>query len=68
MSEKPIELQPCPFCGGKARAYTNLYARDEYGDTINECVGCRKCGFDIERKTLKACARIWNKRTKPKSP
>lgn len=47
------ELKPCPFCGGKARAYK--YAGEEW-------VGCQICCIRTPMKELEKAIADWNRR------
>ena len=54
MASKPIELKPCPFCGG--RAVRN--------NGHNKYIKCKKCGV-LTRiySRMSDATRAWNKRT-----
>lgn len=54
---KPPELKPCPFCGGKARLFTD---DDKYYSHI---VACENCGARTLREHIEAIAvSYWNRR------
>jgi len=53
------ELKPCPFCGGKAEAMTNM------GDyTYYRCKKCLVRTHDCSCETEPEAREAWNRRTK----
>lgn len=43
------ELKPCPFCGGKAEAYTEDGGWDCRGENVyHSGIVCTKCGVSVE--------------------
>jgi hypothetical protein len=66
-----VKLEPCPFCGGKARIESNRDWHRLYADHDDDCV------FDGEDHALmypaqpgylKEIAEVWNRRATPPSP
>jgi len=58
MITNPVELLPCPFCGGTAQA-DNLYDNEHFG------ISCTQCGAEIDNdddKTIEQAAARWNRR------
>lgn len=51
MTEFPVELEPCPFCGGEAEHQTDT----EEPEFAEEWIGCLKCGATT-------AVEIWNRR------
>ena len=54
------ELEQCPFCGGKAEAYSNLLK----GNSSRYEVICGQyCGAMVQAKQKRWAIRAWNTRT-----
>lgn len=52
--KEPIELKPCPFCGGEARRYCGNYSM--YGVTCKKC-SAKIYGYGNQPSATKA----WNR-------
>lgn len=55
-----VELKSCPFCGGKAKIYTQYGFRAQI---IGSCVSCTECGASTNTyTTVKVAIYAWNRR------
>jgi len=64
MTEKRIELQPCPFCGGAAYDASQGMGGPDNGHTWTYWQCCHICGTEGPRKrSREVAARAWNART-----
>lgn len=62
MTEKKIELKPCPFCGGKAE-YETVSTRHVFKKYIGFYIKCTECGVSTGVElTVKEAREAWNRR------
>lgn len=60
--QTPIEIKPCPFCGGKGEL---IMETSPHVSRPRYFVACSVCGCEmprISRKTMKAIE-VWNRRS-----
>lgn len=50
------KLKPCPFCGGKAKVWEDLFIRFSW------TTYCVKCGASVREGTKEKVIEAWNKR------
>lgn len=50
------KLKPCPFCGGKAKVWEELFMRFAWK------IYCVNCGASVRAETEKDVVEAWNKR------
>lgn len=56
----PIELKPCPFCGGEAHI---VIRHNEDLSWVRYYVACRRCDTRTgRRKTSELVSKAWNRR------
>jgi ssDNA-binding Zn-finger/Zn-ribbon topoisomerase 1 len=57
------ELEPCPFCGGKAKLMQTQYGK--YFIRCENYNGCNVHPETIIYENYKSSIHVWNKRNKP---
>lgn len=67
-AEKTVELKPCPFCGGEARAHEKGYGYDHKGFVVCACGAQMVCQYDGNSHPVESAVENWNRRAEPPNP
>jgi len=67
MIPSPLDLKPCPFCGGPAKLYELVQIEGSPKEWSVCCQNCTIC-FPTSRRKPEAAITAWNHRPAPKAP